>query len=359
MSSIEYSNSSRRLGAIAAELASDAIKIPPHQRDYVWSIRQQVKLVDAVQAGMPMPNITLRNQRNGSTILTTLEDGQQRLTTLRRYMDSAFRDGRGRLFSQLSEVERMRFESYTVNVMTYSNATDEEAIIIFNNLQNGSSCSIGERIFSLAHISPLVQYTLDMLLTPGKGFYDRTVPFWGERTPRGQRGKYMTEAFAICAGLAHGSQYISKKWSDIEEVIAPPFDRDELTRNLEFIVSLYESVHQDAPVTTKKLKTMYWSPSNFTAYIVHSLKLTTELEPVHQLPTREQIGQTFRTFMLEQRLHPEILAERLHASDVRGNERGGGHWSQSRWHNGWRRMFAPGAELDDISTVDSDADDVE
>jgi hypothetical protein len=261
------------------------------------------------------------------------------------------------LFSDLTDVERMRIESYTVNVMTYSNATDEQAIIIFNNLQNGSSCSIGERIYSLSRISPLVQFTLETLLTPGTGFYDRTVPFWGDRTPKGQRGRYMTEAFALCAGLAHGSQYISKKWSDIEEVVARPFNREEVMRDLEFIVSLYESVHRDAPITTKKLKAMYWNPGNFTAYIVHSLKLTPELERTHPLPSRDEMGETFRAFMLEQRLHPEILAERLHASIPRGN--GGGHWSQSRWHNGWRRMFAPDAELDDVSTVDSDVDDVE
>lgn len=353
---IEYSNSTRRLRALVDELASNAIVIPPHQRGFVWKMNQQEKLVDAVQTGMPMPNITFRARRNGPTVTITLEDGRQRLTTLQRYMDGVFRDGRGRLFSDLTEVERMQLESYNVNIMTYSNASDEQAITIFNNLQNGTPCSVGERIFSLIGISPLAHFTMEMMLSPGIGFYDRTVPFWGIRTPGGQRGRYMTESFAICAGLAHGSQYISKKWTDIAEVIAKPFDRDQVIRDLEFIVSLYESVHRDAPVTTKTLKATYWNPGNFTAYLVHSLKLTSDMERTHRIPARGEIASVFKDFMLQQRLHPEILAERLHASIPHGN--GGGHWSHTRWHNGWRRMFAPGAELDDVSVADSDEEDM-
>lgn len=345
---------SRRLRALVDELKSGAIAIPAHQREFVWTTDKQLKLVDAVQTGMPMPNITFRTRRTGSTVTTTLEDGRQRLTTLLRYMDGVFRDGRGRLFNELTDVERMQLESYPVNIMTYSNASDEQAIVIFNNLQNGVACSVGERIFSLVGISPLAHFTMEMLLSPGIGFYDRTVPFWGVRTPKGQRARHMTESFALCAGLAHGSQYISKKWPDIEEIVAKPFDRDQVMRDLEFIVSLYESVHREAPVTTKSLKAMYWNPSNFTAYVIHSLKLTSEMEKTHPLPSRGEIANTFREFMLEQRLHPELLAERLHASIPRGN--GGGHWKVSRWHNGWCRMFAPTARLDDVSDADSDDD---
>jgi hypothetical protein len=295
-----------------------------------------------------MPNITFRTKRVGNITVTTLEDGQQRLTTLRRYITNAFRDSHGRLFSDLTPVEQSRFEAYIVNVMTYSNATDEQAITIFNNLQNGSSCSIGERVYSLSRISPLVQFTLETLLTPGSGFYDRTVPFWGERTAKGQRGKYMTEAFALCAGLAHGSQYISKKWSDIDEIVARPFSREKLLTDLEFLISIYEAVHQQAPITTKKLKKFYWDLGNFTAYIIHSMTLTEELEPQHPLPSRTDIHLAFREFMIEQRLHPEILLERLHANVPRS----GDHWDQRRWHNGWLRMFVPTA---DVLEEDSDS----
>jgi hypothetical protein len=351
MDLIEYSNSSRRLSAIIADFVADAILVPPHQRDYVWTARQQVRLVDAIQAGMPMPNVTFRSKRVGRNASITLEDGMQRLTTLRRYIANSFRDGRGRLFGELSDVDRARFEAYSVNVMTYSNATDEQSIVIFNNLQNGSSASVGERVYSLARISPLVQFTVDTLLTPGAGMYERTLPFWGERTAKGQRATHTTTAFAICAGLAHGSQYISKKWVDIEEVIARPFSREQLTIDLEFIVGIYEEVHRSAPVTTKKLKNFYWDPSNFTAYVIHSLKLTPELEPTREIPTRADVMQTFKDFMLEQRINPEILLTRLHA----GHGEGARQWEFRRWHAGWKRMFAPGADTD--TDTDSDSDD--
>ncbi len=346
MNSIEYSNTNRRLGALAAELADGAIQVPPHQRDYVWTPKQQKKLVDAVIAGMPMPNITLRTKRVGNMTVTTLEDGQQRLTTLSRFMTNAFRDGLGRTFSQLSDVDRARFESYMVNVLTYSNATDEQAIVIFNNLQNGSSCSVGERIFSLAKISPIVQFAIEMLLTPGMGFYDRTLPFWGERTAKGQRGAHTSSALALCAGLAFGSNYVSKNWTIIEDIISKSFDKHRVIADIETIVSLYEEVHQAYPVTSKSGKKTLWDLGTFTGYIIHGMMLTPEMLP--GLPSREAMLARFKALMIEHRTRPEVLDETLHCdmSDAR-------NWLYRRWHTGWQHLFTPDA----VSPTEGDQDE--
>jgi hypothetical protein len=292
-----------------------------------------------------MPNITLRTKREGGMTITTLEDGQQRLTTLSRFMNNAFSDGRGRKFSQLSAVDQASFKSYMVNVLTYTNATDEQAITIFNNLQNGSSCSFGERVFSLAKISPIVQFAIEMLLTPGMGFYDRTLPFWGERTPKGQRGAHTSNALALCAGLAFGSQYISKTWTVIEDVIAKPLDRQRIVADLEDIVSLYEEVHQAQPVTTKQLKKAFWDLGTFTGYIVHALTLTPEMEP--RLPSRTTMLARFKELMVQYRTRPDVLDETLHSGMSDGRM-----WMFSRWHAGWQHVFTPDASIVPIEEAD-------
>lgn len=348
--SIEYSPSHRRLGVLVSDFADGTITIPPHQRDYVWTLRQQKKLIDAVFEGLPMPNITLRIKRLGQTTVTSLEDGQQRLKTLHRYMTNAFRDNQERTFSQLSDVERSRFESYVINILTYTHASDSQAIVIFNNLQNGSSCSVGERIFSLARISPIVQFAIDMLLTPGMGFYDRTVPFWGERSVKGQRGAHMTTALALCAGLAYGSRYISKKWSDIEDYIALPFDARQVTSDLETIVSLYEDIHRQRPILTKHAKKTYWDLGTVTGYMVHALKLTTETEPVHVIPSRTDTVNRFRALLLDP---PSIDAVLQYDVPIIGRA-----WVLRRWHLGWRRLFAANSFVgEDVSRFTSEDED--
>jgi hypothetical protein len=251
-----------------------------------------------------------------------------------------------------------------INILSYTKATDEESIIIFNNLQNGSSCSVGERIFSLAKISPIVQFSIEMLLTPGVGFYDRTVPFWGERSAKGQRGSHMSTALALCAGLAFGSPSISKKWTDIEDIIARPFDRHRVIADMETIVGLYESIHAEHPIVSKHMKKIYCDLGTFTGYIVHALKLTTDLEPTLAIPSREIQMERFKALMTEHRLHPEIIHNDLHR-DIYMIGRG---WTIRRWHLGWRRLFAPESfvqgqavsilDSDDRSSIDSnDTDD--
>jgi hypothetical protein len=353
MSSIEYSNTNQRLGALIADFSNGDIVVPPHQRDYVWTLKQQKRLVDAVSQGMPFPNITLRVKRAGGLTIVSLEDGQQRLKTLQRFMTNAFQNSAGLTFSQLSDVNRAKFESYTVNILSYKKATDEEAIVIFNNLQNGSSCSVGERIYSLAKISPIVQFTVDYLLTPGVGFYDRTVPFWGERSAKGQRGSHTTTALALCAGLAFGSQFISKKWNDIEDIVSREFDRHRVVADLETIVSLFETLHAEHPIVSKHLKKTYWDLGTFTGYIVHALKLTTEIEPGLPIPSRETMMERFKTLMIEHRLHPERITETLHR-DLYVIGRG---WFTRRWHLGWRRLFAPTSFVGPVEADELESDD--
>ena len=91
-----------RLPAVLEDLRSGAVRIPPFQRDFVWSLEQRIQLLDSVRAGLPTGSImvwrTTRNQPlEGScigpiridtkevapgTTQSYLLDGRQRMTTL-------------------------------------------------------------------------------------------------------------------------------------------------------------------------------------------------------------------------------------------------------------------------------------
>ena len=354
---VAFSKSSTSLSNLIRDLTNGNLQIPAHQREFVWPMTAQERLVRTVVCGLPIPDILLRKivTEEGRTIMT-LEDGRQRLTTMQQYIDNAFRVD-GLYFREQTVVAQMTIRLYTVGITTYEEATDEEAVEIFNSHQNGVPLSVGEKLWALQSISPVVRFALRELLTPGIGFYDRTVPFWGERDPRGQRDKNLLTAVALVAGLAFGSEYISRKWKDLYEVSARAFDEALVRTRLEAMVVVFEHVHATCPVTTKKQKNKYWDPANFSAYIVHSLTLTPEKESAFPIPSTEETQDAWYEFMVEQRAHPEILNNRLRVGSDAGAAR---QWEWARWHAGWKRLFYPDSivnAVDPVVAEESDDDD--
>jgi hypothetical protein len=337
---VTYAKSSTSLATLARDLATGALQIPPHQREFVWPSSAMERLVRSVLRGLPIPDILLRRRvtEDGRTV-TTLEDGRQRLTSLQKYMNNEFRVD-GQLFRELEVIAQMTIRLYIIGTTTYEDATDDEAVEIFNNQQNGVPLSVGEKLWSLQAISPVVRFALRELLTPGQGFYDRTVPFWGERDPRGARDKNLLTAVALVAGIAFGSEYISRKWKDLYEIAPRAFNEDIVRGHLENLVLIFEHLHDTCPVTTKLQRNKYWDPANFTAYIAHSLTLTTEKESVLSIPSANETVDVWYEFLVEQRAHPEILRQRLRIDADSGDAR---QWEWNRWHSGWKRLFHPEA----------------
>lgn len=355
-SNIEYSTNSIKLKVLAANLSSHALVIPPHQRDFVWTKKSQRSLVETIMMGIPIPAVTIRKQllKDGTT-LTTLEDGQQRLTTLRLFMEDAFADEHGRYFSHLSEITKEKFRSYLVPVTTYENATDSEAIEIFMRLQMGSVLSIGERLHAVKDKAPLVAFAQEMLLTPGKGFYDRTVPFWGDfRTPKTNRGAHTTTAVVICLALAKkNSSFLTKEGLNPKDIAdVNDFDKNEITYYLEQIISIFERVHELQPVTTSTLKKHYWDTTNYIGYIIHGLLMDDTKLKSGTIPFHDEQIQRWVDFMVRQRSTPSILEDELHC----GDKAKGGHITLERWHRGWLRMFP---EVGELIEVKSDHDSEE
>lgn len=347
---IAYTANPIKLRALIAQLRNGRLGIPDHQRDFCWSLRQQKTLVDAIQRGKPIPSILRRELDDGQY---SLEDGRQRLETCRRYMDDLFADKTGRLFSQLTPLERERWENYDVVVTTYSGATDEEAREIFNDTQNGKPLSFGERIGSMAMTAPIVRYAIRMLLTPGEGLYDAVAPFWGEHTQKGGRGAAMTSAFALCAGLAFGPDYTSRKWDDAVEVLHRDFDEVAVTARLNSIVEIYTGVTAVMPATDKAVRDQYWDLGNFTGYIAFSLCVldTPELASSigYELPDRDTVIRTWISHLVAVRTHPGLLWEVLHRDMSSARS-----WNKARWSNGVRRLFAPtqGGVMEDSEDED-------
>ena len=314
----------------------DPFTIPAHQREYCWTDKKQKRFIRSVLYGLPVPSILTRKHRNGTI---TLEDGRQRLTTLQLFFADKITDDRGLKYSEFTPEERSAMEHYQFSVTQYSGATDEDAIYIFDDHQNGVPLSVGERLHGLSSLCPIIQFTKQTLLTPGQGLHDRAALVWGVRGFKDRRRNHLTQMYALCAGLTFGPQYMTKKWNEIKDgpdrehdsKLTTEFDTTETTQKLEAILSILEQAQAQERLGAKLLKKQF-DPGYLTGYIAYSF--FTFPDEIGRLSTR------WVDFIVDARRHPEKIKTVLQV-DLSGARQ----WEILRWKLGYLRVFEPNHPL--------------
>lgn len=83
---------------------------PPYQRNFIWSIRDQKLLIDSITKGYPLPNFFIyKNAENGYDMV----DGQQRATTICKYVKNEFSDSKKRYYN---DIDQENFMSYRLSI---------------------------------------------------------------------------------------------------------------------------------------------------------------------------------------------------------------------------------------------------
>jgi hypothetical protein len=332
---------------VLERLKNKRIVIPPHQRNFCWSLKKQERLIETVLNGIPMPLIIFR--QHGKDLdpesVTSLEDGMQRLTTCQHYANNEFAVN-NRKFNELTEKEQLRFNMYQVPVLTYRGLTDEQAIDTFDKFQNGVPLSVGERYHSLMELSPVIKLAKELLLTPGSGFHDRAIPIWGKHEGIGKRGGDLTMAVALVTGLAFSDEkncYFSKKYDEMSDAIKRPLSKqteDTVKRNINTILEIYEELQRRKSFTKKAEINFQWNLGNTTGYIAYSLTCMpgySELLKVGWIKYLSEVREKYDDYSgtAVQRLH-QCLELKLH-KDVSGAR----SWNKYRWNMGYLRVFNP------------------
>jgi hypothetical protein len=345
---ISYDSAKTKLHTLLRRLRTGRLSIPEHQRDFVWSLRQQVKLVDAILRGKPIPSVLLRDLEDADDT-TTLEDGRQRLETLAKYINNEFPVD-GLCFRDRSPEVQQAILNYDVIVVSYSGADDEQSREIFNDFQNGKPLTFGERL--IASSSPIVDYSIRKLMTAGEGFHDRLAASLGVRSsPKARRGADMAQAFSLCAGLAFGIDHLSRKWDDAAVILSRGFDNAAVDAKLELYTRIWERVNELAPVTTKARRNDYWNLGTFGGYIVYSFELcgTEDAARYGLPPTRADLVEVWAQHIAAAYRDETLLSRILHRDLSAARS-----WKLARWANGLARMFEAG---DMVVMVDSDDED--
>ena len=135
---LRYQVRSREIvGLVTAMRTARLILSPYFQRNLVWRDTHKRDFIDTILKGYPFPQIFLAR---GPINLDTMEayqcvvDGQQRLSTIRDYVDSKL-DVDGRFFSDLPARVREEFLKYEVAVIDFDlDAGDVRLKEIFHRL---------------------------------------------------------------------------------------------------------------------------------------------------------------------------------------------------------------------------------
>lgn len=285
MAEVEYHLSDRSVRWLVNALQTYQLKVSKHQRHAgVWTLDYKQKFIDSMKRGHPCPLVLIYQDEAGTF---WLEDGLQRLTTIRTFIADNFGElTTGQKFSDWSEVERQLFEHKKLPVLIYSNANSQTRVEIFDRFQNGSPLRPGERLNSLGE-TELVTMTRRLLLADiaedgsvvrGE-YYDRLCNVLGHLRIGDDDKRYtqLLDMVAIMNGVAHGfvgeSKGISKKYLDLRDNLTVRINVAEVCRVLDELLWIFEEARRRNPTEDRVKLGIYRNPGNFIGPIVYSLKM--------------------------------------------------------------------------------------
>ena len=325
--------------------------IPDHQRHAgVWPLLRKQKFITSIHLNHPVPSILMGSIQSETT--RSLEDGLQRLKTILEFYQNEITDTEGRYFQNYTPKEQSDFLNYGITVVKYSGASEEARIQIFDNHQNGSPLKEGERLY--AHSATrLVRFTLQMLLTPGRGLYDRFAKVWGERggeKDKKNRRKDLHQCVALVAGLAHGPNYITKKYDILidNQILTKEFDGEIVRKALIRLVEIYERVQEAFPCSSSWLNKQFdmGQVSGYIAYSMYHPSIESEHASLSIMIDAEwdavkekwiEFLYSLRKEAAQNAKHMNKVLERTLHRDV-GKAR---FWTLMRWRMGYLRIFEP------------------
>jgi hypothetical protein len=178
---------------------------PVYQRGEVWSPRKRSILIDSMLRGIDIPKIYLR-KLNSNAHDYEVADGQQRLTTIYRFIENQFAllsdeekglnlariDGKvvgGLKYEKLSQDVKSRLDNYEVTIAIIENATNQEIRTLFGRLQEGEPLVPAEKRNA---IISTIGHLIDNFAINHYFFINSRIP-----ANRFKRQDYMSHALAL------------------------------------------------------------------------------------------------------------------------------------------------------------------
>jgi hypothetical protein len=179
------------------------IRIPEHQRFYVWVLQQQQQLINTILSNYPMPTFVFTDEFVDGKQIRYVQDGQQRLTTIQKYILGDF-SCNDKYYAQLSEDERSTFLDYQLSCEIITNPTDEQIAEIFERLNAGKPLTDNDKFWNRRN-SPMVSFVFDeLIVNPNmREYFETYVGPIGKGKSRSKMSDIMGATVAIAKKSTH------------------------------------------------------------------------------------------------------------------------------------------------------------
>lgn len=140
------------------------VHYPSCQRDFVWSLEQQQKLINSILLGTVIPPIIIMESGVDESLLgytSYIIDGQQRIQTIINFHQDKFKTAKilrsesvvspvepGKTFSELSNMNKMAFLNTRIQACYVSDCSDQNIGYMFRSLQSIDKLKIAEILWS-------------------------------------------------------------------------------------------------------------------------------------------------------------------------------------------------------------------
>ncbi len=132
---------SAKISAIYKKIKDGSLILqPPFQRKFVWSNFHKEKFIETILRGLPFPEIYMAQSGIDIDKIEASEvivDGQQRLTTIKDYIDGLFipsRSSKIKKYSELTESEKKDFLKYLIIIRDLGDIEPAEIKEIFRRI---------------------------------------------------------------------------------------------------------------------------------------------------------------------------------------------------------------------------------
>lgn len=132
---------------------------PEYQRFFTWDIEKQSKLIESIVLGYPLNPLHLSEEEHGMEVI----DGQQRLTTVFRFIDNKFvltklkqlPQLNGKTYKQLDTQVQKAILNYSIGIFPYSGEDKKLKFEIFERLNCGSTTLTAQELRNCIYHGPL------------------------------------------------------------------------------------------------------------------------------------------------------------------------------------------------------------
>lgn len=149
---INFDTKDYPIEVLVDKFRADDFYIPEYQRKFVWDVAKQVRFIESVLLGLPIPFMFFSDNEDGRCEII---DGAQRTQTLEAFLDNdlilsgleKLTSLNGFSFSDLPEVFQRKFKGRTLRIIVLADTTTIEIRQdIFNRINTGGTKAIPSEI---------------------------------------------------------------------------------------------------------------------------------------------------------------------------------------------------------------------